>query len=130
MPWRYFAASEFACKGSGCCGGQSRMDPDFVDTLDKLRHLCGFPLVVTSGYRCPTHNQRVSTTGPAGPHTTGRAVDLAVDRKRAHEVIRIAFDLEITGIGWKQHGASRFVHLDDLYEADGHAPRPTIWTYP
>lgn len=55
---------------------------------------------------------------------------LAVDRKQAHEVVRIAYELGITGIGWKQHGASRFVHLDDLHEADGHVPRPTIWSYP
>lgn len=34
-----------------------------------------------------------------------------------------------TGIGIKQHGDNRFIHLDDLREPD-HAPRPTIWTYP
>ena len=37
------------------------------------------PLKITSGYRCSEHNASISKTGPTGPHTTGAAVDLAVE---------------------------------------------------
>ncbi|HEY7823633.1 MAG TPA: D-Ala-D-Ala carboxypeptidase family metallohydrolase [Acidimicrobiia bacterium] len=126
--WRHFTAPEFACQGQDCCKGRLKMDPDFIDLLDEMRHRCGFPWVISSGYRCPAHNSRVSSTGPTGPHTTGRAVDVAVSRAQAHEVARVAFDMGMTGIGFRQHGNQRFVHLDNLTEADGY-PRPTIWTY-
>ena len=121
---RYFKLSEFACKHCGA----NKMDPDFLRKLDDLRHRCGFPLPVTSGYRCSVHNQKVSTTGPNGPHTTGQAVDLGVSRHRAYEVLGHALAVGFTGIGVQQKGASRFLHLDTLSEP-GHAPRPTVWSY-
>jgi uncharacterized protein YcbK (DUF882 family) len=101
------------------------MDSAFIDALDILRARVGFPLVVSSGYRCPTHNQRVSSTGPDGPHTTGKAVDIAVDRQRAWHVLREAARMGFTGIGIKQTGGGRFIHLDML---DGQN-RPMLWGY-
>lgn len=121
---RYFTESEFACKHCG----EIKMGQAFLAMVDELRHRCGFPLVISSGYRCPEHNQRVSTTGPNGPHTTGRAVDIAVSRHRAHDVLRHAMAMGFTGIGVNQKGASRFIHLDMLREPE-HAPRPSVWSY-
>lgn len=119
--WRYFKLAEFACKHCG----ENKMDPAFITRLDELRDRVGFPLVVTSGYRCPVHNQAVSSTGPAGPHTTGKAVDLAVDRGRAYDVLREAMEMRFRGVGVQQKGAGRFLHLDDMPESG----RPTIWSY-
>lgn len=127
--WRYFELSEFACQGQDCCGGESRMDHDFVHLLDHMRHQTGFPWPISSGYRCPRHNSRVSRTGLTGPHTTGRAVDVRVFGAQAHEITRIALLNGITGLGSKQHGDTRYLHLDNLTQADGF-PRPMIWTYP
>lgn len=121
MSWRHFTMKEFSCR---CCG-QNHIEETFVDKLDELRDRVGFPLVVTSAYRCPSHNARVSSTGTTGPHTTGRAVDLAVDRGRAYEVLRVAFSMGFTGIGVNQRGSGRFIHLDDLMDG----PRPTVWSY-
>jgi zinc D-Ala-D-Ala carboxypeptidase len=121
---RYFKPSEFACKHCG----ENKMDPAFLVLADELRHRCGFPLPITSGYRCPTHNQNVSSTGPNGPHTTGKAMDVGVSRHRAHDVLRIALQMGFTGIGVQQKGASRFIHLDYLKEPE-HAPRPSVWSY-
>lgn len=127
---RYFTAAEFACKGAGCCGGASRMDPQFLELVDELRHRVGFPLLVSSGYRCPVHNARVSSTGQAGPHTTGRAADFLVYGPRAFALLRRAQELGFTGVGVRQKGfrGSRFLHLDNLTAADGH-PRPWVWSY-
>lgn len=123
--WRYFLKHDFACKHCG----QNKTQDDFISKVDRLRETVGFPLVVTSGYRCPVHNAAVSRTGESGPHTSGRAVDLAVDRGKAFIVLKAALASgEFTGIGIQQKGGARFIHLDDLREPE-HAPRPTVWSY-
>jgi uncharacterized protein YcbK (DUF882 family) len=124
-PLRHFRYWEFLCR---CCGIQ-RMNPQFLTRLDELREAYGRPLRVVSGFRCPAHNTEVSNTGTDGPHTTGRAVDLAVDRGNAYDLVQHAITRRFTGIGLKQHGPKRFIHLDDLQAAPG-LLRPTIWTYP
>lgn len=104
------------------------MNQAFMVKLEAVREECGFPLPVTSGYRCPKHNQSVSTTGEGGPHTTGRAVDIAVSGEQAFRLIQVAILHGMTGFGLRQSGTSRFVHLDDLTLDDGY-PRPRFWTY-
>jgi uncharacterized protein YcbK (DUF882 family) len=125
MTWRHFSRDEFTCR-CGC--GQNLIDDIFVTELDDLRHRLGFPLVITSGYRCPEHNARVSSTGRTGAHTTGRAADIAVSHTRAYEVLQTALLMRFTGIGINQKGGSRFLHLDNLPNAPGQ-PRPTCWSY-
>jgi zinc D-Ala-D-Ala carboxypeptidase len=123
-PWQFFRKSEFACKHCG----ENRMDKGFVDRLDTLRAVYGKPLVVSSGYRCPTHNMAVSSTGPDGPHTTGRAVDLRVRGADAYQLLQLALHAGFSGVGIQQKGASRFLHLDDLPNSPTR-PRPTVWSY-
>jgi uncharacterized protein YcbK (DUF882 family) len=115
-----FADAELACK----CGCGMLPDQDFMDKVEQLRTTLGFPLPVTSAARCPAHNAAVSATGRAGPHTTGRAIDIGVRGDRAVALIKAALNLGFTGIGIAQKGNSRFIHLDDLQEG-----RPTIWSY-
>lgn len=122
-PFEHFTKEELECKCG--CGGLPELD--FVKKLERLREELGFPMPVTSGYRCPDYNARVSSTGRTGPHTTGRAVDIGVDRYRAWRLILEAMP-EFTGIGLQQKGQGRFVHLDDLPNAEGQ-PRPTVWSY-
>lgn len=125
MTFKFFKLEEFACK-CGC--GTNLQQPTFIQKLDVLRDVYGRPLVVTSGYRCPTHNAKVSSTGATGPHTTGRAVDFAVDRAAAVKLLSHALNMGLfTGFGIQQKGGGRFIHLDDL-TAPAH-PRPTIWSY-
>lgn len=124
----FFKKNEFDCK-CGCGGNE--MVPSFLKKLDHTRRLLGFPFVVTSGYRCPQHNNRVSNTGLNGPHTTGRAVDVQLFGHRAFVLLRaIGVGNEFTGIGLNLKGPhkSRFIHLDDLESHDNRF-RPTVWTY-
>lgn len=121
---RHFHLSEFDCKHCH----QNKMDLVFLEQLDELRHVYGKPLVVTSGYRCPDHNAAVSSTGRAGPHTTGRAADLLVSHVEALQLLKLALALGFTGIGVNQKGGGRFLHVDNLPNASGQ-PRPTIWSY-
>ena len=100
------------------------MDRRFLDYLDALRHKCGFPFIVTSGYRTPEYNNKVSSTGLTGPHTTGKAADIAVSRQNADKVLEMVYDMGcFTGKGINQKGEGRFIHLD-IIEGDNR-----IWTY-
>ncbi len=123
-PYHYFTETEMACKGTGEC----KMDAAFMLRLERLRMVFGKPLIVTSGYRSPTYNAKVSGTGSDGPHTTGRAVDVSIRGADALKLIDLALECGFTGIGVKQAGDGRFLHLDDLPAAPGR-PRPTIWSY-
>lgn len=123
---RHFSLAEFGCRHCGL----AQMHDGFLARLDGLRDLLGAPLGVTSGYRCPAHNQAVSSSGPNGPHTTGRAADLRVHGGAALRLVALAEQLGFTGVGIHQHGpqAERYVHLDDL-PAGADRPRPWLWSY-
>lgn len=125
--WRHFTLKEFECK-CGCDGNQ--IDPKLVDVLDDLREELGFPLRVSSGYRCPEHNRRVSSTGLNGPHTTGKAADIAIMGMDAYLLLQAAMRSgKIYGIGISQKGPhiGRFIHLDMIDSS--HSFRPTVWSY-
>lgn len=119
-----FKTEKLRCK----CGCGMLPQRDFMEKVQRLRELAGFPMSVSSAARCPKHNAAVSGTGATGPHTTGRAIDLAVDRARAFDVLKIALRMGFTGIGVQQKGGGRFIHLDDLPDAPNQ-PRPTVWSY-
>ena len=121
--YKYFSEKEMACK---CCGVY-KMDDGFMKQLDYLRQECGFPFKVTSAYRCPKHNQATSNTGPTGPHTTGKAVDISVRGEQAMILIQKAVEAGFTGIGVSQKGTGRFIHLDTLTSPA--YPRPNLWSY-
>ncbi len=103
------------------------MNKIFLDRLQRIRGIYGRPIRITSGFRCPVHNDKVSNTGLVGPHTTGRAADVGVALEDAFDLTAIAFTQGISGFGFKQKGPheKRFIHLDDLEVG----PRPRIWTY-
>ena len=124
MDWLNFPEKELICK-CGC--GRCEMVPEFMDRLVKMRTDLGFPMTLSSAYRCPAHNLRESTTGEHGPHTTGRAVDIQVYGKHAFRIIAAAPLYGFTGIGVSQRGpkSSRFIHLDDLTTGS----RPGVWSY-
>ena len=46
---KYFALTEFNCQETN----QNEMQPEFLKRMDALRKACGFPFVITSGYRSP-----------------------------------------------------------------------------
>ena len=120
-----FSESELACS---CCG-KNEMTQETVDALQALRESIGKPLRLSSAYRCPKHNSKVSSTGKTGPHTTGKAIDIVCSGKEAWELLSSAMIRSKVwkGIGISQKGKheSRFIHLDTI-EADN---RPWIWSY-
>ena len=119
-----FSKAELDCKETG----ENEMKHSFMARLQALRTAYGKPLRVTSGYRDYKHSIERKKPNKNGAHPTGLAADIAVDRGDAYEVLRLAMELGFTGIGVKQHGGSRFLHLDTI-EGNPEQPRPTIWSY-
>lgn len=129
-----FSRAEMVCS-CGC--GRAEMNTKFMRRLQDLRRQFNQPMIITSGYRCPDYNARVSSTGRDGPHTTGKAVDVAVRGADARDLVSMACHRGFTGIGVQQKGSGRFLHLDmlpvndpasDDYDPD-QAPRPWLWSY-
>jgi uncharacterized protein YcbK (DUF882 family) len=110
--------------------GQIVIETDFLDRFERLRAALGFALPINSGYRTPEHNQIVSTTGADGPHTTGRACDIAIYGAQALQLIPAAVALGFTGFGIEQKQTTpvtaRYIHVDDLGVP---YPRPMLWSY-
>lgn len=116
----YFSEDELRCR---CCGVYE-FDKKMLRILNDIRVSCGFPLPVTSGYRCLAHPIEAAKAIP-GAHTTGMAVDIAVRGEKAYKVIQAALEHGVTRIGVNQKGNSRFIHLD-IADID---PSPTVWSY-
>jgi uncharacterized protein YcbK (DUF882 family) len=119
-----FSKHEFDCKHTG----KNEMKHSFMSKLQALRTAYGKPLKINSGYRDYTHPIEAKKPKKNGAHPTGEAADIAIDRKEAYKVLKIAVELGFTGIGFKQKGSGRFIHLDTI-EDNPDQPRPSIWSY-
>ena len=119
-----FERWEFECS-CGC--GQALMRAETLDMVQNIRSLLGEPLHITSGYRCPSYNSSISSTGRNGPHTLGLAVDIGCYGDKAHRVLVEALEQEVPRIGVKQKGPhnKRFVHLDLIKSSVS----PWLWSY-
>jgi zinc D-Ala-D-Ala carboxypeptidase len=124
MSFKYFTDVELAC--SHC--QESKMDSRFMEMIEALREELGFPFVVTSAYRCPQHPVEARKK-LSGAHSTGRAMDLAVQGENAYKLLCGALKAGFTGIGVNQKGSSRFIHLDNIKSSDGSRRRPWVWSY-
>ena len=112
---RFFDKSEFDCQYTG----ENKMNPEFLEKLDKLREICGFPFVITSGYRSPDHPIEAAKDSP-GTHSQGIAADIAMaSSANRYKLINYAFQQGFTGVGV----APSFIHLDIRDTV------PVLWTY-
>ena len=120
----YFTAKSLTCK----CGCNTiEFDLGFLATINAIREECGFPLVVSSAYRCPLHPIEARKES-LGAHGYGKAVDVLCSGEKALEVIRVAQAHGIKRIGIKQKGGGRFIHLDACTEEEGFTS-PALWSY-
>ena len=117
----YFTDKELVCP---CCKEYGFNDVTRA-RLNKLRELVG-PIIVNSAYRCAIYN---GARGYTQTHATGQAMDIKCSHKQAYRILQEAPSLGFTGIGIKQKGDTRFIHLDDLEEGLPKRPRPHIWSY-
>ena len=98
-----FTLAEFACR---CCGGV-KIDPELVRKLQQLRDRIGKPISITSGYRCPVHNQAVGGAAQS-QHMYGTAADIVV---KGLAPATVADHAEAVGFGGIGRYAG-FIHVD------------------
>lgn len=103
----YFSESDFKCK-CGC--GQGEWNPRLKNILNEFREFLNTPVIVTSGYRCPTHNSKVGGAKNSY-HVKSMAVDIVVrgytGPQLYQQLMRFGRD-KFGGVGI----ARTFLHLD------------------
>lgn len=106
-----FRASEFLCKGSGCCT-EGKVDEKLVEILQKIRDHFGKPVHISSAYRCATWNKKVGGVSRSY-HCSGQAADIKVEDTAPAQVAKYAERIGVLGIGLYDTDADgHFVHID------------------
>ena len=123
--WPNFNPEEFQCKSSG----ELKISEALLDFLQAYRNALGKGVSINSGYRCPEHNNSVSSTGLDGPHTTGWAIDISTNSQTQYQLLKFAmsYNPQPLGIGI----AKTFTHIDFLTTDNGdkYIVRPNVWKY-
>lgn len=119
--YKYFKIEDFDCQASG----NNEMDPAFIHKLDQLRDACGFPFIITSGYRDPELHpieaaKQKKPGGKPGQHSYGIAADIMVNGgSQRMTIVKHAAALGFTGIGIHK----KFIHVDTRKST------PMLWGY-
>ncbi len=124
--WPNFTPREMADSETG----QLLIDDDFMDWLQKVREVYGYPMIINSGYRTPKHQKSISGR-TSGAHVDGMAVDVRVYGARAHRLQKVAYSLNVSGVGVSQNHpdkTKRYIHLDRWKKAP-EGFRPNCWSY-
>jgi hypothetical protein len=66
----------------------------------------------------------VSSTGPTGPHTTGKSVDIHVSNSQHRKQLIDYFTNKVSGLGI----AKSFIHID-IISSEELSNRPNCWLY-
>ncbi len=116
MSLEFFTLEEFNCRVTG----DNKMEPEFLQKLDRLRGECGFPFVITSRYRHPIEHPIEANKEVPGTHAQGIAADIQINYG-GHRfiIVQKALALGFTGIGI----AKTFVHVDTR------GTTPVMWLY-
>jgi len=103
-----FSREEFCCRHTG----KEAMEEKMVFVLQLMRDQLGFPFIISSGYRDPSHPIEAAKDEP-GEHSLGVAVDVQVAGEHALELLDCALANGIRRVGINQKGPydKRFIHL-------------------
>ena len=102
-PWQWFSPKECACKGTG----KLSISDGLIGKLDILRSHLGRPLSLSSVFRSPYHNAKVSGS-PRSMHLFGLAADISIINQDKKLILTLAKDLGFTGFGYYR----TFLHVD------------------
>jgi zinc D-Ala-D-Ala carboxypeptidase len=111
MHSKFFTNTELACP---CCQ-RSELAEDFLLKLEGLCEDLGFPLPVTSGFRCKKHNSKIPGAAKNSQHMQGLAVDISTKAMTAQK--RFLFIQKALALGFKGIGVyPSHIHLDERKE--------------
>lgn len=128
---KHFSESEFWCRGQDqgtCnCGHSLYIDSRLIDLLEQLRdNIGGYPLEISSGYRCRVHNASPAVGGASSSqHCQGTAADVICPAQLSHaEFLWYASQLPFDGIGSYDRGGygQGWLHLDVRDGASSYGP--------
>lgn len=101
---KYFKDDDFKCS----CGCNFDVTDEVKELSDKLREVCGIPLIVNSGARCKAHNEAIGASDTSS-HIDGLAVDFKCDiSNNRYIILSSAIKLGIQRIGLHK----KFIHID------------------
>jgi len=104
---RSFSHDELKCK-CGNCPGLNNVDEDALAALQAVRDELGYPLILTSAYRCGKHPIEAAKPKP-GRHNEGIAFDILVPwGPQRIEIVEAALKHGFCGFGF----ADEFLHID------------------
>ncbi len=103
----HFNSSEFDCHCKLC--KETKIEPELVSRLERLRELIGKPIIITSGYRCLAHNREVGSKDTSF-HVKGMAADIIVKGMHPGEVANYIKKVGFGGVGIYAHKG--FAHAD------------------
>lgn len=116
---KYFQPEEF--DSPDIDSGGEKMDYHFMKMLDLARYHYKRKMVITSGYRTPSHNKAVGGVRNSA-HVKAMAADISCrDSISRYLLIKALMQAGFTRIGI----ASTFIHVDN----DITNSRNVIWTY-
>lgn len=97
------------------------MQDKVVAAIDYARELCGFPLVLKSGFRTKEHNEKIGGA-PDSAHCAGLAADLGAP---LDPTLREKMIWALCVSGFKRiESATRHIHAD---MDDERKPSPCFW---
>ncbi len=107
----HFDSTEFQCPHCG----KNEIQRDFVERLEKLhKALNAKSIIVSSGYRCPTHS--VAVGGYVNDaHVKGFAADIIAYKKKdgsPYDAFTVAKEAEKLGFGGIAPIDNHYVHVD------------------
>ena len=105
----YFRREEFRCRCGKCGGFPAEPQEALVRLADRVRANFGAPVTVSSGVRCPRHNQAVGGVSNSR-HLSGQAMDFSVRGVSAAKVL--SYVQALPGVRYAYAIDSNFVHME------------------
>ena len=103
-----FRVGEFACKDGT---DLIKIDTALVSILQRIRNWAGASVVISSGYRTPSHNASIGGSSKS-KHISGMAADIYI-KGRAKSITEISKFAEAIGVpGIERNEDANYVHLD------------------
>jgi hypothetical protein len=116
---KHFSRWELACN-CGHCSDMCEMQQPLLDMLENARVESDTSYTVTSGYRCPQHEESIRR--PTSSHPKGLAVDIYAPNSRKRFLILSG----LLAVGCKRIGIGKeFIHAD----CDSDKEVGVVWGY-
>ena len=103
---KHFSRHEFECK-CGC--GMNTVDTSLITILEQVREAFSYPIIITSGNRCPFHNKQINGS-KSSMHMESKAADFIVKEYDARVIQSFLVHLYPDSYGIGRY--DKFTHID------------------